>query len=589
MEIVEDPAAQKNIDIWLSGHYDPSVKDEIRQLLRDNPKEAIDAFYTKLAFGTAGMRGLMGVGSNRMNPYTVRAASQALANYLRKQSDSLSVFIGYDSRNNSNDFAIESAKVFAGNGIHVYLCRQLRPTPYVSFGCRFKHCSAAVMITASHNPARYNGYKVYWNDGGQVTAPHDENIITEFNAIQDPTQVKSVATVEHPLIEWVGEEVDHAYLQAISKLQLFPEQNRAKGDQLKIVFTSLHGTGITLMPEAMRLWGFNQLMLVEKQMTLDGNFPTVKVPNPEEPETLKMGIDLLNTVKGDLLIATDPDADRVAVAVRSEKGVEVLNGNQIACLCAEHICEGLSKGKGIPPRAAFIKTVVTTEMLRVITEAYHVACFDVLTGFKYIAEKIYQWEQDPKGYQFIFGCEESYGYLMGTQARDKDAILAGVLISEIALQAKLKGKTLVGTLNDLYKKYGYFWEQVKSIQFEESKEGKERMKVVLDGLYGHPPKRIADVNVIKIDDYKVGESTDLITGKKSLMHLPKADMLVFWLEDNTKLIVRPSGTEPKIKIYCGLVKKHFSTVSDAEKSSKKSGERYIAEMKMLFTDPKTHS
>lgn len=586
MNTLLDPTTQQNVDTWLKGHYDQETKNEIQRLLKEHPQEIVDAFYTKLAFGTAGMRGLMGIGTNRMNKYTIGAATQALANYLNKQpkkDQEHSVLIGYDSRKNSKYFAEEAAKVLAGNGIRTYLCSDLRPTPYVSFGCRHKHCSAAIMITASHNPAQYNGYKVYWNDGGQVTAPHDINIIKEFNAITDIKMVKQVKDSKHPLIELVDRELDQAYLSALAKLQNYPKENRQHGSTLKIVYTSLHGTGMTMMPQAARDWGFSNLIFVDKQVIPDGNFPTVKVPNPEEPEALKLGIETMKQAKADLLIANDPDADRVAVVVHHKDSYQMLNGNQIACLCLYHVCEALSTQKKLPEKAAFIKSVVTTEMFRAISEAYGRPTFDVLTGFKFIAAKIREWEQQPNGYKYIFGGEESYGYLLGTQERDKDAILAGVLISEAALHAKLQGKTLLDKLDDLYKKFGFYFEEVVSVNFEETKAGKEKMNSSLEKFYAHPPTQIVDTQVVKIEDYRNSFRKNLLTGEIIKLDFPVSDMLLFWLSDGSKIVVRPSGTEPKIKLYCGTVEKKFSNLEQARLSCKRKADQLLSTVKKMLT------
>ncbi|MBA3958164.1 MAG: phospho-sugar mutase [Parachlamydiaceae bacterium] len=554
--IALDGATQKNVDQWLNGHYDAETKATIQRLLKDNPKEIVDAFYTHLSFGTAGMRGIMGVGTNRMNQYTIRAATQALASYLNQvpaPKNGHAVFIGYDSRHNSEFFAEEAAKVLAANGIKTYLCPELRPTPFVSFGCRYKHCSSAIMITASHNPAEYNGYKVYWNDGGQILPPHDKNIMDAFDAITDVKAVKKLDTLIHPLIEMVTQEIDEAYLKAIEVLQSYPEDNLTHGEKLKVVYTSLHGTGITLMPRAMAEWGFTNLEYVAPQIIPDGAFPTVKKPNPEDPQALTMGIEVLKKSHGDLLVATDPDADRVAVAVSHKGDVQLLNGNQVACLCLEHICKALNDRQALPKKATCIKSIVTTEMYKVIAASYHCECVDVLPGFKYIAEKIREWEKDPQGNIFIFGAEESYGYLLGTQARDKDAILAGVLICEMALQAKLKGKTLIDCMEDLYKKYGVYFEEVQSLNFEESKSGKEQMVSTMDRLRKSPPKQLAGSPVRVLDDYETLTKTELSSGKTAKINMPKSNILIYWLEDGSKVIVRPSGTEPKIKIYCGVV------------------------------------
>lgn len=562
-----DVVTQKNVDEWLNGGYDSETKEEIKGLQRDNPKELIDAFYTNLSFGTGGLRGIMGVGTNRMNVYTVRAATQGLANYINSQpksSSGHSVFIGYDSRLNSLLFAEEAAKVLAGNGIRVYIFEDIRPTPFVSFGCRFKKCTSAIMITASHNPSNYNGYKVYWSDGGQIVPPQDTKIIEQVNLIKDPSQVKMIPDMHHPLIEWVGSGVDEAYFQAIAPLQNYQKENQQHGASLKVVYTSLHGTGITVMPKALSSWGFGNLTLVEKQVIPDGHFPTVSYPNPEEKAALQMGIKKLEEVNGDILIATDPDADRVGVVVRHKGESRILTGNQVAALCLEHVCSALTKLNKMPEKAAFVKTIVTTELFKAISDSYGKPTYNVLTGFKYIAQKIHEWEKDSKnGRQFIFGGEESYGYLLGTQVRDKDAIVMSALICEMTLEAKRNGKTLVDMLEDLYKKHGVYFETLLTLNFEESKEGKEKMAAIISKLQHSPPTSLAGIPVVSLEDYQRSIKTDVKTGKTGPLAFPKSDVLLFWLEDDSKVIIRPSGTEPKVKIYCGVKEKATPSIDVA--------------------------
>ncbi len=561
-----DLTTQKNIDLWLNGQYDEKTKAQIRALLKENPHEAIDAFYTNLTFGTGGLRGLMGVGSNRMNNYTVRAATQGLAQYILKQpkdpEKEHAVVISYDSRQHSREFAEETAKVLAGNGIRAYLFKEMRPSPFTSFACRYLHCLAGVMITASHNPALYNGYKAYWSDGGQVIPPHDQGIIQEASKITDPTMVKTVPSLHHPLIEEIEQEIDTAYLQTIQTLQSNPEINQKKGKELNLVYTSLHGTGITIMPQALRSWGFSSIHYVEPQIIPDGTFPTVKSPNPEEKETLKMGIDLLLQTNSDLLIATDPDADRVGAAVRHHGEAVRLNGNQIAAICLEYLCEALSQQNRLPPRAAFVKSIVTTELFQAICDAYQRPCFNVLTGFKYIAEKIHEWETLPNAYQYIFGGEESYGYLLGTFVRDKDAIISSLLLCEVALQAKLQGKTLIDRLYDLYLRYGIYEEGLLSLNFGETKEGKEKMALGMRKIREAHLKSIHEIPVVAIEDYLSSTKLSLPSGKTEPLTLPVTDLIVYWLQDQSKVMIRPSGTEPKVKIYGGVIQKEFSSIPE---------------------------
>ena len=585
-----DPITLENVHQWLNGHYDADAKAEIRQLMQNNPKEILDAFYTTLSFGTGGLRGIMGVGTNRMNQYTVRAATQGLANYINGQpvipNKKHAVVIGYDSRDNSQYFAEEAAKVLAGNEIEVYLFKELRPVGLVSFGCLFKKCSAGIMITASHNPPIYNGYKVYWNDGGQVLPPHDKGIIDEVKRIHDNSMVKSTL-LTHPLIHLVTEEFDSAYLKAIEALQLYPNDNKQQGHTLKVVYSNLHGTGITMIPRTLKNRGFTALVDVDQQKIPDGKFPTVVSPNPEERQALELGIETMLSSQSDLLLATDPDADRVGVAVSHHGKAVLLNGNEIASLCLEHICKALKDQNRMPAKAAFIKTIVTTELFKAIAESYGKPCFDVLTGFKYIAELIRKWETQQEGYDYIFGGEESYGCLHGTETRDKDAVSTSALICEVALQAKMQNKDLVDLLYDLYTKYGIYKEKLVSVNFEESKTGKELMDKAMAELRQNPPKSICGIDVSIVEDYQTSIRSFMNTKNKEQLTLPMSNVLLFWLKDGSKVVVRPSGTEPKIKLYCGVSKKISKSidVADLEKAiagTDKYADSLLQEMKSVL-------
>jgi len=579
-----DVKTKSNLNRWLNGNYDEATKDSIRQMLSENPKEIEDAFYTDLSFGTGGLRGIMGVGSNRMNNYTVRRCTQGLANYINGYEGSNkthTVLIGYDSRHHSKEFAEESAKVLAANGIHVLIYSELRPVASVSFGCRFKKCTAAVMITASHNPAIYNGYKVYWSDGGQVVPPHDQEIIDKVNAITDLAMVKTVDTLSHPLITWIDDEIDIAYIETVSHLQQYREDNAQSGPELKVVYTSLHGTGITLVPKVLERWGFTNLQFVEKQIIPDGDFPTVAKPNPEEREALKLGIEMLEKTGGDILIANDPDADRVGVAVAHKGSIELITGNQMAALLLNHISKALSARKKMPANAAFVKSIVTTELFAAICNYYQKPSFNVLPGFKYIAEKIAHWEEQ-RGHQYVFGGEESYGYLFGTYARDKDAIAMSAVICEMANQAKKANKTLIDELYELYEQFGVYEEVLYSIDFQDSKEGKEAMQRAMQLLRCTPPKKILDVSVISLEDYQRLTKTDFATKQVDPLHFPQSDVLLFWLEDKTKLVIRPSGTEPKIKVYCGIVRKNASSIKSTLDECHKKAFKFIEALKSRF-------
>lgn len=551
-----DTVTEKNIQSWLDGDYDAATKAQILTLQKENPDELLNAFYSHLEFGTGGLRGLMGVGTNRMNPYTVRAATQGLAHYIRLQNPSASVLIGYDCRLHSREFAEEAAKVLLGNEIEVFLYHDLHPVPLVSFGVRYKKCLAGIMITASHNPASYNGYKVYWSDGAQVLPPHDVGIMEEVKKITLPSQVK-IGFLSSPLFHEVASEIDEAYLKATSLLQQQPVINKAQGSELKIIYTPLHGTGITLVPPMLKSWGFTSLSIVEEQRIPNGHFPTISAPNPEVHAAMNLGIEKLNQLQGDLLIGTDADADRIGLVVRHEGKPFFFDGNQTACLLLEHLGTSLTQNKKMPPHPICVKTIVTTELFKAIAEAYGMACLDVLPGFKYIGEKMTQWEHEKEvtgtSPSFIFGGEESYGYLLGTHVRDKDGIISAACASEAALQMKLKGKTLVDLLFDIYRRYGVYRETLLSLNFE-GKEGADKMVTLMSRLRKTPPTHLDKLPIVSREDYLTGLIHTSNSSTPQKLTLPKSDVLRFWLEDGTKLIIRPSGTEPKIKIYLAVRK-----------------------------------
>ncbi|MBN4067386.1 phospho-sugar mutase [Simkania negevensis] len=557
-----DEETRHNINMWLEGSYDEETKAEVRRMVEECPQDAIDAFYTSLTFGTAGLRGIMGPGTNRVNGYVIRQATQGLANFINRQSGGeKSVFISYDSRHHSRFFAEETAKVFAANGIKVYIVKELRPVPMVSFGTRYKKCSAGVMITASHNLPQYNGYKVFGADGVQIRSPQDVQIIEEVRKITDLQSVKSVE-IDNSLIRWVGDEIDEAYLCAIDPLMTFPEETRRDGAALKIVYTPLHGAGVTMVPRALKRWGFTQLLLVKEQAQPDGAFPTVNKPNPGEWAAMQMGIEYLTRENADLLIGTDPDDDRMGVGV-IEKGIPYLfTGNQIACIALYYICSSLKKKEALPQKAAFVKSIVTTELFKAIADSFDTLCVDVLTGFKYIGAQIEEWEADPDGYHYLYGGEESYGTLRGIHARDKDAIVAPCLLAEAALYAKKEGKTLLGLLYEIYEKCGVYRESVASLTFE-GKAGKEKMAGMMAAMREDPPKAFMDISVVCLEDFLSSQRILFKEGKEEPLPFPTSDVLLFWLEDGTKIVVRPSGTEPVIKLYCGVVEKRFDDVQQA--------------------------
>lgn len=525
-----DPSILKRAQEWLKSPFDAETKAEVRRLIEEDPKALSDAFFKNLSFGTGGMRGIMGVGTNRMNIYTIRKATQGLARYVLKHGGKKpSAFIGYDVRHNSRKFAEEAACVLAGNGIPVFLTKDVCPTPLVSFGCRKYGCTTAIVITASHNPPKYNGYKVYWSDGAQVVHPHDIAIMKEVEAVD---QEIPLSPIDSPLIRSVGPELDDAYLRPLKEMQLYPE---LKKSDLRIVYTPLHGTGLRILPKALEDWGYENVHLVKEQSTMDGAFPFAQSPNPEDFKSLVLGAKLLEKEKGDLLIATDPDADRLGAM---ERGETPFSGNQIACLLLEHICSALKKKGKFPPNAAFVKSIVTTELFKTIAEDFGGACVDVLTGFKYIGEKIKTWESSPDGLNYLFGAEESYGYLFGTFVRDKDAISSACILAEAAALAKKEGLTLNDRLEKIYRKYGVHRELLVNIAFSDSEDGMRQMKDLMERLRKNPPKQVYRKKVMKVEDFLAGLQT-----------LPPSDVLRLWLEDKTKLVVRPSGTEPKIKLY----------------------------------------
>jgi len=531
---------------WLEGDYDQETKAKVQELIGQNPKELTDAFYTNLEFGTGGLRGIMGVGTNRMNKYTVGAATQGLANYLNKMfadRNEIKIAIAYDSRRNNTFFAGITADVMSANGIRVYLFDALRPTPELSFAIRYLHCQAGVVITASHNPPEYNGYKAYWEDGGQLINPHDKNVIGEVLKIKDNSEIKFQRNPD--LVEMIGEEIDKAYIAKVRELSLSPESIQKHCD-LKIVYTPIHGTGARLVPEGLKAYGFKNIYNVPEQDIPDGNFPTVKSPNPEEPPALNMAIEKARQVNASLVLATDPDADRVGVAVLNDKNEFILlNGNQTATILLYYLLtQWKAKGK-LTGKEFTIKTVVTSEILRDISVKAGVEYFDTLTGFKYIAEIIRNNEGRKK---FIGGGEESYGFLIGDFVRDKDAISACCMIAECAAWAAERGKTLYQLLPEIYNEYGFYKERLLSIT-RKGKEGSEEIKKMMEGYRTTPPRAINGSPIVMIKDYVKQLTFDVEKGSEEKINLPKSDVLQFLLTDGSKISVRPSGTEPKIKFY----------------------------------------
>jgi len=545
---------------WLNPVFDEETQAKVRGLIENNLDELTESFYTDLDFGTGGMRGIMGVGTNRINRYTLGMATQGLSNYLKTQfqNQQISVAIAHDSRNNSKSFARQVSEVFSANGIKVYLFEDLRPTPELSFAIRHLGCQSGIVLTASHNPKEYNGYKVYWDDGGQLVPPHDKNVITEVRKV-------SAADIKFDfnenLIEYIGKEIDDAYLKEVSKLSL----SDAGKDNLDVVFTALHGTSIVSVPPALKAAGFTKVQLVEAQSTPDGNFPTVPSPNPEEGAALEMAVAQANATNADLVIGCDPDTDRVGIAVRNlENEMVLLNGNQTAAVLFYYILNQYKSENRFEGNEFVAETIVTSDLIEKIADSFGVECFKCLTGFKWIAEIIKREEGKKK---FIVGGEESYGYLIGDFVRDKDAVSASVLIAEAAAWAKANGGSFYSTLLDIYTEIGYYQEALISIK-KEGKSGKEEIAAMMEGLRTNPPTSIVGSNVAEVLDYAKCTSTNLKTGEKTVIKLPSSNVIQLITEAGDKVTARPSGTEPKIKFYFSV----NTTLSDKSEFKLKEAE-----------------
>ena len=551
-----DPQIIERAKQWLSAAYDEQTREAVQQLIDEDSTELTDAFYKDLEFGTGGLRGIMGPGTNRMNKYTVGKATQGLANYLIKNfADELviKVAIAYDCRNNNTFFADITASVLSANGIEVYVFDALRPTPELSFAIRNLGCHSGIVITASHNPKIYNGYKVYWNDGAQIIAPHDKNIIKEVGAIKNVSDVKFDAN--NALIHTIGAEIDKAYLDKMITYSRSPEVIAQQHD-MKIVYTPIHGTGVKLVPKALKKFGFTNVATVEEQNITDGNFPTVKSPNPEEPAALAMAIEKAKEMDAELVMATDPDADRVGIAIKNADGEFILlNGNQTATLLFYYI---LNKDKeNLAGDEFMVKTIVTTELLKVIADSYGIENHDVLTGFKYIAAIIRELEGKKR---FLVGGEESYGYLVGDYVRDKDAVISCAMIAETAAWAKSQGKTMEQLLAEIYVQFGFYKERLLSV-VRQGKAGAEEIAGWMDQYRNEPFKEINGVKVVEVLDYLNSIKTNIPKGEKTAIDLPASNVMQFVLEDGTKITARPSGTEPKIKYYFS-VKENLDTVEN---------------------------
>jgi phosphoglucomutase len=560
-------AIQQKINTWLQGNFDQGTKDELTKLQGQNQDELADAFYKNLEFGTGGLRGLMGVGTNRMNKYTVGMATQGYANYLKQVfPGEVRVAIAYDSRNNSRFFAETAANVFAANGIRVFLFEDMRPTPELSFAIRQLKCQGGVVCTASHNPKEYNGYKAYWDDGSQLVPPHDKNVISEVDKIASVDDVKWNGGESN--ITMIGKELDEDYISMVKSLSVYPEVIEKHKD-MKIVYTSIHGTGIKMVPTVLERFGFKNIHIVKEQAEPDGNFPTVVYPNPEESEAMSMGLKLAKELDADILSGTDPDSDRIAIGVKDLEGDWVLmNGNQTAVLAFNYLIEA-RKTKGIAkPNDMVVTTIVTTPMIGDIAKANGVACYHVLTGFKWIAELIRQKEGAEN---YIIGGEESFGLMIGDKIRDKDGVSAVALLCEMAAYEKEKGRSLYEKMLDLYLQYGFYKEHLISIT-KKGMDGQEQIAAMMETYRASPPKIINGSEVVMLIDYQLQIGKDLRSAEDWETGLPKSNVLQFILADGSSISARPSGTEPKIKFYFSVNKK-LENLTDFEKVNKELDER----------------
>ena len=567
---------RENYEEWLSNPYfDQATKEELKSIAEDD-KEIKERFYTELEFGTAGLRGIIGAGTNRMNIYTVRKATQGLANYIiEKNGQSKGVAVAYDSRRMSPEFADEAALCLAANGIKAYVFESLRPTPELSYAVRSLGCIAGINITASHNPPEYNGYKVYWEDGAQITPPHDKGIMAEVKAVTDYNTVKTMGLEEAKaagLYETIGQQVDDGYIAELKKQVIHQDAIDAVGDDIKIVYSPLHGTGNIPARRIMKELGFKNVYVVKEQELPDGNFPTVSYPNPEAEEAFELGLKLAKEVDADLVLATDPDADRLGVRVKDKDGVyHTLTGNMSGCLLADYEIGQRAAKEGLPEDGALVKSIVTSNLAKAIAKGYGIELIEVLTGFKFIGQQILKFETTGKGH-YLFGFEESYGCLIGTYARDKDAIVATMALCEAAAYYKTQGKTLWDAMLDMYEKYGYYKEDIQSITLK-GIEGLQKIQEILETLRKNPPIEVGGYKVLRARDYQANTIKDTQTGEVTKTGLPSSNVLYYDLTDDAWLCVRPSGTEPKVKFYYGV---KGTSLTDADEKSEKLGKEVMA-------------
>ncbi|MFD2916136.1 phospho-sugar mutase [Psychroserpens luteus] len=570
-----EPQLLERVNSWLTPTFDQDTQNQIKDLIANNKDNLKESFYKNLEFGTGGMRGVMGVGTNRINKYTLGKNTQGLSNYMKTQfpSETLKVAIAYDCRHNSKSLAKVVADVFSANGIHVYLFEDLRPTPELSFALKYLGCHCGIVLTASHNPPEYNGYKVYWQDGGQLVPPEDAEIIAEINRLAyDEIKFKA----NEDLIEYIGKEVDDVFINESIKNGSFDTSSEAK-ENLNIVFTSLHGTSITAIPETLKRAGYTNVNIVEEQREPNGDFPTVVSPNPEEPEALKMAIELADKVDGDIVIGTDPDCDRLGVAVRNlENHLVILNGNQTMLLMTDFLLKQWKNANKINGNQFIGSTIVSTPMMSVLAAAYNVECKIGLTGFKWIAKMI----KDFPTMDFIGGGEESFGFMVGDFVRDKDAVTSTLLACEIAAQAKANNTTMYETLIDLYVEHGFYKERLVSIT-KKGIEGAQEIKQMMIDARENPLKVVDNSKVVLIEDYQLSISKNTVTGETTTIDIPKSNVLIYHTEDGSKIALRPSGTEPKIKFYISV-----NTTLDNVSAFKETEQQLEAKIDAILKDMK---
>ena len=550
-----DPTLLERVNVWLTPTFDTHTQEKIKQLIANDPQGLDDAFYKNLAFGTGGMRGIMGIGDNRINKYTLGKNTQGISNYLKKcfPSEVLKVAIAFDCRHNSKELAKVVADVFSANGIEVFLFSDLRPTPELSFAVKHLDCHCGIVLTASHNPPEYNGYKVYWQDGGQLVPPQDAAIIKEINTL---AYSDILFNAKEDLITEIDQEVDDAFAQAAVKNGSYNTPAKAKKD-LKIVFTALHGTSITMIPRVLEAAGYTNVHVVEQQATPDGDFPTVISPNPEEPEALKMAIEIAEQTNADIVIGTDPDCDRLGIAVRNSQGtMEIINGNQAMAIKTNFLLENWKSTGKLTGNQFIASTIVSTPMIAKIADAYGVIYKESLTGFKWIAKMVVDFPE----LEFIGGGEESFGFMVGDFVRDKDAVTASLLACEVAAQQKAKSRTLFEYLDTIYKEVGYYREHLVSL-VKKGKEGAQEIEQIMKDLSTNPLKEIAGSPVVSIEDYNTSTRLDVLNNTTVTLDIPKSNVLIYYTQDGSKIAARPSGTEPKIKFYISVQDKEQPNIS----------------------------